>query len=539
MNKSDYDYIVIGSGFGGSVAALRLAEKGYKVLVLEKGKRWDHQDFPKTNWNLKKSLWMPWLRFFGILQMRFFKQVFVLSGVGVGGGSLVYANTHMVPESTFYEDSAWSRFGPWKELLKPYYQKARRMLGSAEYNKEYFEDQAFKELAKKMGDESKYRAVDWVGIYFSENQQARDPYFNGLGPLRKPCIECAGCMVGCRHNAKNTLDKNYLWLAEHLFEATILPEKQVYKIECNGSEGYKVWTQSSTSWFSKEQVFTTKGIVMSAGVLGTMQLLFDQKFKYKTLPNISDRLGTNIRTNSEMISGVTASPHKLNHGIAISKIMKPDEHTFIELCKYPDHSGAMYTLAAMAAGKGSSGLRMLKMMFNTFTHPLQWLRTWFQRDPAKHSIIFLVMQNLPSAWSMRAQRSWRGLRLKLFSGNGQKVPVFIPKGQEALMKYAQIVGGVPQNALTEIAFGMSTTAHFMGGCPMGENREEGVIDPQAKMHGYDHFYILDGSVLQANLGVNPSLTITAFSEYAMDQIPEMPGNTRKPIYDSQESMSTH
>jgi cholesterol oxidase len=330
--EKEYDYIIIGSGFGGSVSAMRLAEKGYKVLVIEKGKRWKTSDFPKTNWNLKKYLWIPALRFFGFMKLSFFREVFILSGVGVGGGSLVYANTHMMPDEKFYSNKIWAHLNDWKTVLAPFYEKALFMLGSMKYKKVNPEDLVLKEVAKDMNREHTYCRVDYVGVYLGNTEKETDPYFNGLGPMRKGCIECAGCMVGCPHNAKNTLDKNYLWFAEKHFGATILAETQVEKIipVGVGAEGYRIQTKSSTGLLNKNrQEFFAKGIVVSGGVLGTMDLLLKQKYVFKTLPSLSDKLGQNILTNSEMLSGVTAANRKLNYGLAISSVFNPDDNTHI------------------------------------------------------------------------------------------------------------------------------------------------------------------------------------------------------------------
>ncbi|HMP99417.1 MAG TPA: GMC family oxidoreductase N-terminal domain-containing protein, partial [Cyclobacteriaceae bacterium] len=311
-SDKDYDYIIIGSGFGGSVSAMRLAEKGYKVLVIEKGKRWEDKDFPKSNWNLKKYVWLPVLRCFGFLRLSFFNEVFILSGVGVGGGSLVYANTHMMPKDSFYQNEIWSHFKNWKEVLAPFYAKARFMLGSTKYEKENAEDLALKEVAEEMGAAHTYGKVDYVGVYLGDTKEERDPYFKGLGPKRKGCIECAGCMVGCRYNAKNTLNKNYLWLAENLFAAEVLAETRCTKIEHHADGTYTVHTESSTNFLRKtKKSFRTKGLVVSAGVLGTLELLLKQKLVYKTLTKLSDRLGDNLLTNSEMLSGVVAADRKL------------------------------------------------------------------------------------------------------------------------------------------------------------------------------------------------------------------------------------
>lgn len=529
--ERQYDYIVVGSGFGGSVSAMRLAEKGYSVVVLEKGKRWRAQDFPSSNWNVRKYLWMPLLRCFGFQKLTFFRELFVISGVGVGGGSLVYANTHMMPKETFYTHPIWSSFKDWKSVLAPYYERARFMLGSERYGKEFEEDRVLQSVAEDMGRGASYGRVDYVGVYQGDTARATDPYFNGLGPLRKGCTECAGCMVGCRYDAKNTLDKNYLYFAEKLFGAQVRAERRVTRIEPT-ADGYRVFTESSTSfWGRKKEVFESRGIVVSGGVLGTMDLLLRQKYVDKTLPGLSDKLGENLLTNSEMLSGVVAADRKLNHGIAISSIFNADEHTQIELCKFPNGSGAMTRLAVMAAGKGSPPVRTLKMLGNIITQPWNFLRSLFAPRLAETSIIFLIMQTLPNAMRMRLKSGLFGTGMVLRNDQQQKVPSYIAAGQEALYRYAKKVDGVPHNAFTEVVFGLSSTAHILGGCPMGKTAAEGVVDDAFQVHGYDNFYILDGSIMPCNLGVNPSLTITALSEYAMDRIPEKPGSTVRSLAD--------
>jgi cholesterol oxidase len=518
--KNHYDYIVVGSGFGGSVSAMRLSEKGYSVLVIEKGRRWESSDFPRTNWNLRKYLWAPALRCFGFLRLSFFREVFVLSGVGVGGGSLVYANTLMMPKESFYQNPVWSQLKNWKETLAPHYQRALTMLGASRYEKENAEDLVLKSVAEELGRGDTYKRVDYVAVYQGDPHVETDPYFNGKGPLRRGCTECAGCMVGCRFNAKNTLDKNYLWLAEKEYGASIIPETEVTRIEPLSEGGYRVVVRSSTNWIRKRTTtFTCNGIVVSGGVLGTLDLLLRQKHVYKTLPDLSDRLGENLLTNSEMLSGVIGADRKLNHGIAISSIFDVDENTHIELCKFPDKSGALFKLAMPAAGSGTPLLRIGKMLVHAFTSPVRNLRAAFQKNPARNAIIFLIMQSLPNAMRMTLRRGLFGSRLVFRNDSGTKVPSFIPAGQDALYRYAQRVNGVPQNAATEVLFGMASTAHILGGCPMGASASEGVVNDRFEAYGYKNFFILDGSVVPCNLGVNPSLTITALSEYAMSTIP--------------------
>jgi cholesterol oxidase len=519
------DYLVIGSGFGGSVSAMRLSEKGYSVLVIEKGKRWTGKDFPKSNWNVRKYLWMPLIKCFGFQKLTFFKEVFVLSGVGVGGGSLVYANTHMMPKENFYTNAVWSHLNrDWKDALAPFFEKAKFMLGSEKFSKEYEEDRILKEVATEMGHGDTYGRVDYVGVYLGDTKKSVDPYFKGLGPLRTGCTECAGCMVGCRFNAKNTLDKNYLWFAENIFGARVVAETRVTKIEYLNNL-YHIHAEQSTRWWGKKrQTFISRGLIMSGGVLGTMDLLLKQKHIYKTLPHLSEKLGDNILTNSEMLSGVVAADRKLNHGVAISSVFHADENTHIELCKFPDGSGAMMRLATMAAGNGKPIVRIAKMFGNVVTQPWNFLRSLFNFKLAETSIIFLIMQTLPNAMQMKLKRGVFGTKLIMKNEGGQKVPSFIPVGQDALYRYAKKVNGVPHNAITEIAFGLSSTAHILGGCPMGKTTQEGVVDENFKVHGYDNFYILDGSIIPCNLGVNPSLTITTLSEYAMSLIPAKEGS---------------
>ena len=524
--EDTFDYIVVGSGFGGSVSAMRLSEKGYKVLVIEKGKRWRNEDYPTSNWNMAKYLWMPIVKCFGIQKLTFFKQVFIISGVGVGGGSLVYANTHMMPKESFYTNKIWADIKDWKKTLQPYFERAKFMLGSTHYTREFAEDLVLKEVATEMGRGATYGHVDYVGVYFGDTEKEADPYFKGLGPKRKGCTECAACMVGCRHNAKNTLDKNYLWFAENMFGAQVLPETLVTKVEyVNG--GYLIHTECSTSWFNKKRkTYRSKGLVMSGGVLGTMDLLLKMKYETKTL-DISDQLGYNILTNSEMLSGVVAGDRKLNNGIAINSMFDPDDSTHLELVKFPDGSGAMQKLGVMAAGNGSAPVRTAKMIGNIITHPWQFLRSIFTFNSPRTGVIFLIMQELENSMRM----IWHGGKLKMQNDTGKKVPSFIPIGQEALYRYAKKVNGVPQNAFSEILFSLASTAHILGGCPMGKTKDQGVVDENFKVHGYENFYVLDGSIMPCNLGVNPSLTITALSEYAMDKIPHKSNASVKTLSD--------
>lgn len=528
MEEEIYDYIVIGSGFGGSVSAMRLAEKGYKVLVLEKGKRYSARDFPRSNWQLRKYLWAPLLRCFGIQQLTFFREVFVLSGVGVGGGSLVYANTLLTPPDAFFENSRWARFRDWKSALTPFYAKAKFMLGATPSRHDYEDDRLLEQVAQEMGRGHTYKGVD-VGVYYGDTQQPpTDPYFKGLGPQRKGCVECAGCMVGCRHDAKNTLDKNYLWFAEQ-FGAQIRPETQAERIRFDDDALlYTVETRSSTAWSKgRRRNFRARGIVFSAGVLGTMQLLLSQKYGHGTLPRLSDTLGENLRTNSESLCGVANADRKLNYGVAISSGFYPDEHTHVELVKFPDQSGAMLRLGSLSADGEHPQLRLLKWIGSFFLHPLKALRLFFSTNLPRRAVILLVMQTLDNSMRMIWKKGWfgSGITLDNSAEGHQRVPAYIPSGQDVMHRFAAKVNGTAINSLPEIVFNMSSTAHIIGGCPMGADTSEGVVNEKFEVFGYPNMYILDGSIVPANLGVNPSLTITALSEYAMAQVPARPGAT--------------
>ena len=524
--KSEYDYIIIGSGFGGSVSAMRLAEKGYSVLVIEKGKRFLPDDFPKTDWNLKKFLWMPIFRFFGFQKITFFRQLTVLSGVGVGGGSIVYANTHMFPPDQFFENKVWNHYRDWKKTLTPFYELAKRMLGTIPHERLNTEDDLLKEVARDMQKEESFSGVN-VGVYYGDKDKAVDPYFNGEGPLRTGCRDCAGCMVGCRYNAKNTLDKNYLHFAEK-FGTVVLPETLATKIEYR-DEKYYVHTRSSTSWLQKRtKTFVSSGLIVSGGVLGTMDILLRQKYKYKTLDKLSDQLGENILTNSESLCGVTDADRKLNNGIAISSYFNPDDHTHIEIVKYNDKSGAMGRLGTLATGEGNGLMRTLKLMVQVIKHPIKFFRLTFRiKNWGRNSIIFLVMQSLDNSMRLRWKRGLFGGSMSFRNDKDAKVPAYIPVGQEVMHRYAKKVNGIASNVLPEIVMNMPMTAHILGGCPMGENAGSGMVNERFEVHNYPNMYVLDGSVIPCNLGVNPSLTITALSEYAMSMIPVKEGKSKK------------
>lgn len=515
-NLEIYDYIIIGSGFGGSVAALRLAGKGYRVAVIEQGKRFSPGDFPKSDWNLKKFLWLPALGWHGILRCHFFKEVFVLTGTGVGGGSLVYANTLMKPGDEFFDNPAWLSGIDWKEQLAGHFETAGNMLGATRFPfSDNAEDRILKEIAVEMGRENSFSLVD-TAVYYGDREKETDPYFDGAGPLRKGCTGCAGCMTGCRENAKNTLDKNYLWFAEKL-GTMIFPETKAYKIE--NTEGiYRVHTKK-TGRNGVTGLFEARGLIVSAGTTGTLDLLLRQKFYYKTLTNLPDPIGTNVRTNSQSISGLVEADRKLNNGVAITSIFSPEPGSHIEMVKFNDLSGAITHIGGFSANHPNPKKRAGYVIAGTLRHPFRMLKLLFSFRWGKRSIVMLMMQTHDSAMKMELKRGLFGTRLR-FDRNSGKVPAFIPVGQKVLHQYAEKVNGTPLNSLTESLFNMSTTAHIIGGCPMGKTGSEGAVDGNFRVHGYDNMYVLDSSVIPCNPGVNPSLTILALSEYALSKIPQ-------------------
>lgn len=527
----DYDYIIIGSGFGGSVSAMRLSEKGYKCLVIEKGRRTKTEDMPKSDWEVGKYLWLPALRLFGMMKLTFFKEVFVISGTGVGGGSLIYANTHMFPPDEFFNNPVWAGYKNWKETLLPFYEKAKFMLGTMKFDRFQAEDEILREVAIDMGKGDTFGGVN-VGVYYGD-KTPKDPYFKGLGPERSGCIECAACMSGCRYNAKNTLDKNYLFFAEKN-GADVLAETLATKIEYKDGL-YHVHIESSTGrfWNKKKKVLTSKGLIVSGGVLGTMDLLLKQKYEDKTLTQLSPTLGENLRTNSESITGLLFADKKLNNSVAISSYFNPDKDTHVEIVKYGNNSGLVTKLANFSTDGNSSFVRTTQLLGKIIKSPLLFFKLLGTKSWGKEGLILLVMQSLDNALKMEWKKGLFGGKLG-FAKNGANVPVYIPIGQEVLYRYAQKVKATALNSLPETLFNTSTTAHILGGCPMGETAAQGVVNQYFQAHGYPDMYILDGSIMPCNLGVNPSLTITALSEYAMSHIPEKEGNTHKTLEEQME-----
>jgi cholesterol oxidase len=529
----DVDFLIVGSGFGGSVSALRLAEKGYSVRVLERGRRWNAEDFPVTNWNIKKSLWLPLAKCFGILRLSFFSDVFILSGAGVGGGSLVYANTLYVPPAAFFESPAWAGLKDWKSALMPHYRMAQYMLGVTENPFEGEPDVMLHDIARSMRRGETYVHTP-VGVYFGEAaKEALDPYFGGAGPPRTGCIFCGGCMVGCRFQAKNTLDKNYLYLAEKS-GATIEPMRTVVDVRALPEGGYEVTHEESGTWFFRDRRKTrARNVVLSAGVLRTVKLLLESKAR-GSLPHVSDRVGQLVRTNSEAILGVTTEDRSVNYskGIAITSSFHPDQTTHVEVVRYSEGSDALAPLATLLTDGGPGMPRPLKYVKNVASHPLTFLKSLWPFGKAKRGIFLLVMQTLDNSISLRLRRKWTRLFRRALDtdvGDGTPNPTYIPLGNEVARTFAsRLRGGIAYSSIPEVLFDVPTTAHILGGAGMGASRETAVIDTKHEVFGHPGLFVCDGSMISANLGVNPSLTITALSEHAMSQIPVKEGAVYKP-----------
>jgi cholesterol oxidase len=534
-----YDYIVIGSGFGGSVSAMRLTEKGYSVLILEKGKRFEDKDFAKSNWHFWKYLWLPALRAHGILQVSILKGVMVLHGTGVGGGSLGYANVLEVPSEKTFATPAWNQNLKWGEVLRPHYATARRMLGATRNPKLWQADHVLQQMADEIGMGHTFRPTD-VGVYFDEaGVTVTDPYFNGEGPSRAGCNYCGGCMVGCRYNAKNTLPKNYLYFAEKN-GAEIKAEVEVIDVRpltidhgqkmVDGPSSkvvnarYEITYQSSTSPLKIKHTVYAKNVIFSAGVMGTMKLLLTLRDVRRSLPKLSKRLGYMIRTNSEALLGSLARKSDVNYsqGVAISSIYNQDESTRIEPVRYPDGSSLMRFLAAPLIDTDVSvPVRLLKFLGWALTHPLDFAKALILPGWAHNVTILLVMQHADNRMRFRIGRNGftlfrRGLVAE--KEPGYEIHAHVKGSHKLTREFAKRTNGIALGSLGENLLGLPTTAHILGGAPIGQNAEEGVVNEYFEVHNYEGLYIIDGSIMPANPGVNPSLTITALAEYAMSKI---------------------
>jgi cholesterol oxidase len=531
LTETVFDFVVIGSGFGGSVSAMRLVEKGYRVLLLERGKRYRAEDFPRINWNIFKYLWLPSLRCFGIMGINLFKDMLILNGSGVGGGSLVYAATLIRPGKDFFEAAEWQGLADWEAELAPHYDMAERMLGVTTNPRLWPADHLLYEIATELGREQTFRPTP-VAIYFGEAGQAvPDPFFNGEGPVRSGCVHCGGCMVGCRHNAKNTLDKNYLYFAEK-YGAEIRPEANVVDIRPLygsqlGDARYEVVYERTTDWFVKRrQSIRAHNVVVAAGVLGTNDLLLRCRDETKSLPRLSCRLGSMVRSNSEALMGVTARRGgrvDYSQGIAITSHFWVDDVTSVEPVRYSRGSSLMRNLAVPLVSLGGGVLsRLGRFIAYGLRHPYDLLKSRVLPDWARDSTILLVMQTLENRMHLRRGRSlWTLFRRGLVSERDDSLPIpaVIEAGRQVVERFAEKANGVPQSTFNEVLLNTPSTAHILGGCAIGRDETSGVVNANHQVFNYPGLYVVDGSVVPANLGVNPSLTITAMAERAMSQIP--------------------
>ena len=510
----NYDVVVIGSGFGGSVAALRLAEKGYQVCVLEAGARFEDKDFPKTSWRLRKFLFAPRLGLKGIQRIHKLPDVFILCGAGVGGGSLVYANTLYQPGDEYFNDPQWNSITDWKSELEPWYQIARQMLGVVKNPFFSNSDRAMQKVAEQMGVGETFTLAP-LGIYFGEKPgvENSDPYFNGEGPKRKSCINCGECMTGCRHNAKNTLVKNYLYFAERL-GVEVKPLTTATSLELQGGI-WKVKIRNSGSWLPIQKTIFAKEVVVAAGAFNSQKLLHRMKSAGKL--NLSNALGKLSRTNSESLVGAIMPTSKIDfsEGAAITSSFYPNPNTHVEPVRYGKGSNSMGLLQTIMTSSDKASIRVKQWLIEAIKHPTLIFQILNVRKWSERSVIALVMQNLNSSVTVFEKRYFLGLR-KLSSKNDSSTPnpTWIPEANEVAKKVAETYGGIAGGNIGNL-IGSPFTAHFSGGCVIGSTKEQGVIDPYHRVWGYPTLHIVDGSTITANLGVNPSLTITAQAERAM------------------------
>lgn len=523
----DYDVVVIGSGFGGSVAALRLTEKGYRVGVLEAGQRFDATNLPKTSWDARNYLWAPRLGCYGMQRIHVLPDVVILAGAGVGGGSLVYANTLYEPQSpAFYDDPQWAHITDWRDELAPFYDQASRMLGVVVNPLFTAADRVIEETAREMGVGDTFRMTP-VGVLFGDADTAPgtevdDPFFGGAGPRRATCVACGSCMIGCKHNAKNSLDRNYLYLAERA-GARIHPMTTATAVRPLDGGGYAVdtvRTGRSPRDQRNRRAFTAEQVVFAAGTYNTQKLLHDMR-DTGVLPQISARLGVLTRTNSEAILGVTAKRADVDYseGIAITSSFHPDHHTHVEPTRVGRGNNALSLLATALTDGGKPYPRFFTWLREIARRPLyfltfRWVPRWSER-----SIILLVMQTLDNSITVSGRRTLLGRRtLTSGPGHGEPNPTWIPVANRTARRVAEKIDGIAGGTLGEIV-NRPMTAHFLGGCAIGDSPATGVVDPYHRLYGHDGLHVADGAAISANLGVNPSLTITAQAERAMSLWP--------------------
>ncbi len=522
----EYDWLVVGSGFGGSVAAHRLTEKGYRVAVIESGRRYADHEFPRSTWDIRRYFFAPRLGLHGIFRLSLFKDVSIVSGAGVGGGSLGYANTLYRARPRFFADPQWAGLeDDWQAALAPHFDEAERMLGVTTVLTDDPADDLLREYGRHIGADETY-AKTRVGVFFGPpGETVADPFFDGAGPARTGCVACGRCMVGCPVGAKNTLVKNYLWLAEHA-GCRVIPEREVVDVRPlgarDGTDGYAVTTERTGAWLRKDRRTVTAGnVVLAGGALGTNKLL--QRCRHNgSLPNVSHRLGELVRTNSEAILAVTAPDDSVDYTkrVAISGSIFPDENTHIETVSYGHAGDSMSLLHTLLIGDGTKITRPLKFVAAALRHPVTFAKLFDPRGWSRRTIILLVMQTLDNAIALRPRPGRRGtMRLQTEQDPAKPNPTFIPLANEAAEWMAKRIGGVPQSSVMEALASIPTTAHVLGGAVIARSPDEGVVDARHRVFGYENLLVCDGSVVPANVGVNPSLTITALAERAMSFVP--------------------
>ncbi len=526
-STTEADVVVIGSGFGGSVAALRLAEKGYRVLVVEMGRRYSPATLPRTSWDISRFLWAPRLGLRGIQRIHVLKDVVVLAGVGVGGGSLVYANTLYEPPQPFYDDPQWAEITDWREELAPYYDQASRMLGVTNNPTVSPQDEAMREVADRMGVGHTFRLAP-VGVFFGRDGAKEpgttvpDPFFGGAGPERQGCLECGECMIGCKHGAKNQLDTNYLALAEAA-GVEVVPDTTVTRVRPLTGGGYAVDTTPTAWWRGSRarRTFTADQVVFAGGAWGTQRLLHELRDS-GVLPRLSARLGHLTRTNSEALVGATARGHEVDftQGVAITSSFHPDADTHIEPVHYGRGSNLMGLLATTLVDGGGTVPRWAKHLRENIRRPGPFLRQLSVRGWSSRTVIALTMQSLDNSIVVSRRRSRLGPKLTSRPGHGHPNPTWIPAAHEAARTLAEVIGGDAMGTWSDVG-NVPMTAHLIGGCAIGDSAETGVVDPYQRLYGYDGLHVVDGSAVSANLGVNPSLTITAQAERAMALWPNL------------------
>ncbi len=531
----DADWLVVGSGFGGSVSALRLAEKGYSVTVLESGRRFADSEHATSTWQLRKYFWAPRLGMRGIFRLSLFRDIFIASGAGVGGGSLGYANTLYVPSSDdFYEDPQWRDISDWRAELAPHYETAQRMLGVETYHPKGPADALLERYATEIGVGDTFRMTP-VGVFLGEpGVEVDDPYFAGQGPRRSGCIRCGHCMIGCRYNAKNTLVKNYLYLAERA-GAHVHAEREVTNIvpldaagqadpDASGEHGYLVITEHPGAWIRRRpRAYRARNVIVAAGALGSTKLLHRCRLA-GGLPRLSNQVGQLVRTNSESILGVTGPRDAdFSGSVAISSSIYPDPHTHIEPVTYGNGGGAMAILSTLLTGNGTRVTRPLKFIGQVIRHPLRFIRLMWPAGWSRRSFLVLVMQSHPNAIEITARRRWlrRGVKVRTRQNPDHPNPTYIPGANDAAERIAQYIDGIPQSSVFEALFNIPTTAHLLGGATIGSDASCGVVDAGHHAFGYLGLMVIDGSTIPANVGVNPSLTITALAERAMSLVPPL------------------